>query len=44
LWLNVNALLTGNMLDIMTTLQAGLASGEHQAFLQQLENLRYEST
>lgn len=46
LWLNFNALLTGNMLDVMATLQSGLASSEHQAFLQQLASSRsrYEST
>ncbi|MEC4891565.1 MAG: Uma2 family endonuclease [Oscillatoria sp. PMC 1051.18] len=36
LWLAVAALLAGDMLLVMATLQAGLASPEHQRFLQQL--------
>lgn len=36
LWLAVSALLAEDMLEVMATLQAGLASNEHQEFLQQL--------
>jgi len=36
LWLAVSALLVGDMLEVMATLQTGLASTQHQAFLQQL--------
>jgi Uma2 family endonuclease len=36
LWLAVSALLAGDMLEVMATLQTGLASTQHQAFLQQL--------
>jgi len=35
LWLAVTALLSGEMSAVITTLQSGLASAEHQAFLQQ---------
>ncbi|VXD20395.1 conserved hypothetical protein [Planktothrix serta PCC 8927] len=34
LWLSVSALLNGNMLEVITTLQTGLATPEHQQFLQ----------
>jgi Uma2 family endonuclease len=36
LWLGVTALLAGDMLGVMATLQAGLASSQHQEFLQRL--------
>lgn len=36
LWLAVSALLTGEMAEVMTILQTGLASTEHQTFQQQL--------
>ena len=36
LWLNVDALLAGNMTQVLTVLQAGLHSPEHQEFVQQL--------
>lgn len=38
LWLAVSALLAGDMLQVIATLQNGLASNEHQQFLQQLHN------
>ncbi|MFB2936409.1 Uma2 family endonuclease [Aerosakkonemataceae cyanobacterium BLCC-F154] len=38
LWLAVSALLAGDMLQVIATLQNGLASNEHQQFLQQLIN------
>jgi hypothetical protein len=38
LWLNINALLNGDMLQVMATLQQGLNSPEHQAFVEQLSN------
>jgi len=34
LWLSVSALLNGNMLEVIATLQTGLATPEHQHFLQ----------
>lgn len=34
LWLSVSALLNGNMLEVIATLQTGLATAEHQQFLQ----------
>ncbi|SKB12212.1 conserved hypothetical protein [Planktothrix sp. PCC 11201] len=34
LWLSVSALLNGNMLEVIATLQTGLATPEHQQFLQ----------
>ncbi|MFM7905132.1 MAG: Uma2 family endonuclease, partial [Microcystis sp.] len=33
LWLDVNALLAGNLEQVLTVLQQGLASQEHQDFL-----------
>ncbi len=36
LWLAVTALLEGRMIDVLNTLQTGLASPEHQAFVQKL--------
>lgn len=36
LWLAVTALLDGRMMDVLNTLQTGLASPEHQAFVQKL--------
>jgi len=38
LWLAVSALLAGDMVQVIATLQTGLASREHQQFLQQLTN------
>lgn len=34
LWLSVSALLEGNMLEVITTLKTGLATPEHQQFVQ----------
>lgn len=36
LWLVVSALLDGSMIEVLNGLQAGLASAEHQAFVQEL--------
>ncbi|BAY12516.1 Uma2 family endonuclease [Calothrix sp. NIES-2098] len=36
LWLDVSALVTGNMPQVLAVLQQGLASVEHQTFVQQL--------
>jgi hypothetical protein len=36
LWLAVNDLLAGNKVQVLAVLQAGLASPEHAAFVQQL--------
>ncbi|MGP1383348.1 MAG: Uma2 family endonuclease [Thainema sp.] len=36
LWLAVNELLAGNMAQVLTILQAGLATSEHSEFIQQL--------
>lgn len=36
LWLSVSALLAGDMLDVMATLQGGLSSTEHQDFVRRL--------
>ncbi len=36
LWLSVSALLAGDMLQVIDTLQTGLSSSEHQNFLQNL--------
>ncbi|QLE54898.1 Uma2 family endonuclease [Nostoc sp. TCL26-01] len=36
LWLDISALVTGNMPQVLTVLQQGLSSSEHQAFVQQL--------
>lgn len=36
LWLATSALLAGNLADVLTTLQAGLAIPEHRAFMEQL--------
>ncbi|MBW4556262.1 MAG: Uma2 family endonuclease [Trichormus sp. ATA11-4-KO1] len=36
LWLEVTALLEGRMIDVLNTLQKGLTSPEHQAFVQKL--------
>jgi Uma2 family endonuclease len=36
LWLPVAALLEGRMIDVLNTLQAGLATDEHPAFVEQL--------
>lgn len=36
LWLNVPALLEGQMIEVLNVLQAGIANPEHQAFVQKL--------
>jgi Uma2 family endonuclease len=38
LWLAVEALLAGNMVQVLEVLQTGLRSPEHQAFVQELAN------
>ena len=38
LWLNKTALLAGNLAKVLETLQQGLGSEEHQAFVQKLTN------
>lgn len=38
LWLAVSALLSGEMTIVLSVLQQGLNSSEHQAFLQQLSD------
>ncbi len=38
LWLAVNDLLSGNMVQVLSVLQQGLATPEHQAFVQKLDN------
>ncbi|WGV28530.1 Uma2 family endonuclease [Halotia branconii] len=40
LWLAVTALLEGRMLDVLNTLQMGLTSPEHQAFVEKLAEYR----
>ena len=37
LWLNVEAMLQGEMRSVLAVLQTGIESAEHQAFVQQLE-------
>ncbi|KOR38560.1 MULTISPECIES: Uma2 family endonuclease [Planktothricoides] len=44
LWLDVTAILSGNMLQVLTTLQTGINSAAHQEFLQQLIALKPESS
>ena len=39
LWLAIAALLGGNMLEVMETLQTGLASKDHQEFVGKLDNV-----
>jgi len=39
LWLNKNALLEGNLAQVLTTLQQGLQTTEHQQFMKKLESL-----
>jgi hypothetical protein len=41
LWLAVEAVLRGEMAEVLTVLQAGLQSSEHQAFVVSLERLAY---
>ncbi|MGL5511182.1 MAG: Uma2 family endonuclease [Microcoleaceae cyanobacterium] len=36
LWLDVNALLTGNLAQVLTVLQAGIKTPEHEIFVQKL--------
>ncbi|WP_373527843.1 Uma2 family endonuclease [Nostoc sp.] len=38
LWLDVSALVAGNMQQVLAVLEKGLSSVEHQAFIQQLNN------
>ena len=38
LWLDQNALLTGNLAKVLQVLQKGLASGEHQSFVEKLNS------
>jgi len=38
LWLAVSALLAGNLVEVQSVLQMGLATAEHQAFIEQLRN------
>jgi Uma2 family endonuclease len=40
LWLNTTALLSGDMPKVLAILQSGIASAEHQAFVQDLVNLQ----
>ncbi|HIK46001.1 MAG TPA: Uma2 family endonuclease [Leptolyngbyaceae cyanobacterium M65_K2018_010] len=40
LWLAVEAMLSGNMAEVLRALQAGLQSPEHQAFVAQCSNLK----
>jgi Uma2 family endonuclease len=40
LWLNVEAMLRGEMRSVLAVLQTGIESAEHQAFVEQLEILR----
>jgi len=40
LWLQVAAMLEGNMAQVLAGLQAGLNSAEHQTFVQQLAETR----
>jgi Uma2 family endonuclease len=42
LWLDVPAMLQGNMQQVLTVLQAGISSAEHQAFVQQLQSISSE--
>ena len=43
LWLDQNALLTGNLAKVLRVLQKGLASGEHQSFLEKLNSSKLEA-
>lgn len=43
LWLDQNALLTENLAKILQILQKGLASGEHQSFLEKLNSSKLEA-
>ena len=38
LWLAVSALLAGNLVEVQSVLQMGLATAEHQAFISQLRS------
>ncbi|XGV96830.1 MAG: Uma2 family endonuclease [Leptolyngbya sp. BL-A-14] len=44
LWLNVAAILQGDMRSVLAVLQTGIETAEHQAFVQQLEVLRDKAT
>lgn len=43
LWLDQNALLTGNLAKVLQVLQKGLASGEHQSFVEKLNSSKLEA-
>ncbi|MBW4581370.1 MAG: Uma2 family endonuclease [Tildeniella nuda ZEHNDER 1965/U140] len=43
LWLNVEAMLQGDMRSVLAVLQTGIDSTEHQTFVQQLEDLRLKA-
>ncbi|MBW4693368.1 MAG: Uma2 family endonuclease [Lyngbya sp. HA4199-MV5] len=43
LWLNVEAMLQGDMRSVLAVLQTGIDSPEHQTFVQQLEDLRLKA-
>ena len=43
LWLDQNALLTENLAKVLQILQKGLASGEHQSFLEKLNSSKLEA-
>ena len=43
LWLDQNALLTGNLAKVLRVLQKGLASGEHQSFVEKLNSSKLEA-
>jgi Uma2 family endonuclease len=40
LWLDVNALLAGNLAQVLTVLQTGMKTSEHQIFVEQLSNIQ----
>jgi len=43
LWLDQNALLTENLAKVLRVLQKGLASGEHQSFVEKLNSSKLEA-
>jgi len=40
LWLDVNTLLTGNLAQVLTVLQASIKTPEHEIFMQKLSNIQ----
>jgi Uma2 family endonuclease len=42
LWLAVPALLAGNLVEVQSALQLGLATPEHQAFIEQLRDRTFD--